>query len=71
MKIPERLGELYDMIQPDMRLTRSYFREVTSYEKEWPGIIEAFITKLEFYGCSHAREYFSHAGGREDEHKRV
>lgn len=60
--MPERLCELWDSVQANMKLSRSFFFEVVSFEKDYTGICEAFIEKLEYYGCSAARRYFELAG---------
>lgn len=51
--------ELLDSISCDMRLDKSFFMKIYGYELTWPGFAEDALTRLEFLGCSRAREYYN------------
>ena len=51
--------ELLDSISCDMRLDKSFFMKIYGYELTWPGFAEDALTRLEFLGCSKAREYYN------------
>ena len=50
--------ELLHSIQPDMKLTKSFFMKIYADEITWPGFAEQALTKLEEIGCNRAREYY-------------
>lgn len=50
--------ELLNSIQPDMRLTKDFFRRVYGYEISYPGFAEQAITLLETAGCLKAGNYY-------------
>ena len=54
--------ELLDSISCDMRLDKSFFMKIYGYELTWPGFAEDALTRLEFLGCSRAREYYNRFG---------
>lgn len=51
--------ELLDSISCDMRLDKPFFMKIYGYELTWPGFAEDALTRLEFLGCSRAREYYN------------
>lgn len=51
--------ELLDSISCDMRLDKSFFMKIYGYELTWAGFAEDALTRLEFLGCSRAREYYN------------
>ena len=50
--------ELLNSIQPNMKLTKSFFMRIYGYEITWPGFAEQSLIELERVGCSKAREYY-------------
>ena len=50
--------ELFDSIQPDMKLTKNFFKRIYGYEISWPGFADRAIAALEAAGCSRARGYY-------------
>ena len=42
----------------DMKLYRSTFKKIFGYDITTPGFAEDALTRLEFLGCSRAREYY-------------
>ena len=50
--------ELLDSISCDMRLDKSFFMKIYGYELTWAGFAEDALIRLEFLGCSRAREYY-------------
>lgn len=50
--------ELLQSIQPDMKLTRDFFKRIYGYEITYPGFAEIAIQRLEVLGCSKARNYY-------------
>ena len=50
--------ELLSNINPDMKLTKDFFKRIYGYEISFPGFAEQAIIALEAAGCSHAREYY-------------
>ena len=50
--------ELLHSIQPDMKLTKSFFMKIYADEITWPGFAEQALTKQEEIGCNRAREYY-------------
>ena len=64
--------KLLNSIQPNMKLTKSFFMRVYGYEITWPGFAEQALTELERAGCSKAREYYQHfVNEYEQEHEKV
>lgn len=51
--------ELLQSIRPDMTLTKAFFMRIYGYEITWPGFAEVALQRLEEFGCSKAREYYS------------
>ena len=51
--------ELLDSISCNMRLDKSFFMKIYGYELTWAGFAEDALTRLEFLGCSRAREYYN------------
>lgn len=63
--------ELLDSISLDMKLNKAFFMKVYGYELTYPGFAEDVLVRLEFLGCSRAREYYNHfVGEYEKEHDR-
>lgn len=50
--------ELLDSIQPDMKLTKSFFMRIYGYEISFPGFAEIALSRLEESGCSKAKAYY-------------
>ena len=50
--------ELLASIQPDMKLTKNFFKRIYGYEISWPGFADRAIVALEAAGCSRARGYY-------------
>ena len=62
--------ELLDSISCDMRPDKSFFMKIYGYELTWAGFAEDALTRLEFLGCSKAREYYNRfVNGYEKEHE--
>lgn len=51
--------ELLQNINPDMRLTNNFFKQIYGYEISWLGFADQAIAALEAAECSHAREYYT------------
>ena len=51
--------ELLFSINPDMRLTKDFFKQIYGFEISWPGFADQAIATLEAAGCSHARQYYN------------
>ena len=45
-------------IQPNMKLTKGFLRNVYAWEMDYPGFAEQAIVALEGVGCSRAREHY-------------
>lgn len=52
--------ELLDSISLDMKLNKDFFMKVYGYELTYSGFAEDVLVRLEFLGCSRAREYYNH-----------
>ena len=64
--------ELLNSIQPNIKLTKSFFIRVYGYEITWPGFAEQALTKLERVGCSKAQDYYQRfVNEYEQEHENV
>ncbi|MCH5343363.1 MAG: hypothetical protein J1E64_04925 [Acetatifactor sp.] len=50
--------ELLSSINPDMRLTKDFFKKVYGYELSYPGFAEQALSVLEAAGCSCAGKYY-------------
>lgn len=50
--------ELLNGIQPNMKLTKDFFRRTFGYNVSFPGFAEETISALEAAGCTRAREYY-------------
>ena len=50
--------ELLSNINPDMRLTKDFFKRIYGYEISFPGFAEQAVNALEAVGCSQARKYY-------------
>lgn len=62
---------LLDSISLDMKLNKAFFMKVYGYELTYPGFAEDVLVRLEFLGCSRAREYYNHfVSEYEKEHDR-
>lgn len=51
--------ELLDSLKPGMHLDKNFFLKVYGYEITRPGFADDVIKRLEFLGCSKAREYYT------------
>lgn len=51
--------ELLKSISPAMQLDKNFFMKVYGYELTWPGFAKDALARLEFLGCSRAREYYN------------
>lgn len=50
--------QLIDSINPNMKLTESFFKRIYGYEVTWPGFAEIALKKLEEAGSTRARGYY-------------
>lgn len=50
--------QLLDSINPNMKLTESFFKRIYAYEVTWPGFAEMALKKLEEAGSTRARGYY-------------
>lgn len=51
--------ELLQSIQPDMKLTKNFFKRIYGYELTWPGFAETALHQLETAaGCGLARQHY-------------
>ena len=51
--------ELLQSIQPDMKLTKNFFKRIYGYELTWPGFAETALHQLETVaGCGLARQHY-------------
>lgn len=46
------------LIQPEMRLFKSFFKRIYGYEISYPGFADQALSALEEAGCSKARAYY-------------
>lgn len=51
--------ELLQSIQPDMKLTKDFFKRIYGYELSFPGFSNRAISALESAGRSKARQYYT------------
>lgn len=51
--------ELIQSIHSNMKLDKEFFLKIYGYEISFPGFSEIAISKLELYGCSKARAYYT------------
>lgn len=71
LKYPDR-QQLLDSINPNMRLTESFFKRIYCYEVTYPGFAEIALQKLEEAGNTRSRGYYEQFSGKyEDEHKKA
>lgn len=57
LKYPDR-QQLLDSINPNMRLTESFFKRIYCYEVTYPGFAEIALQKLEEAGSARSRGYY-------------
>lgn len=71
LKYPDR-QQLLDSINPNMRLTESFFRRIYCYEVTYPGFAEIALQKLEEAGSTKSRDYYKQFSEKyEDEHRKA
>ena len=51
--------ELLDSLKVNMHLDKNFFMKVYGYNMSTPGFADEVISRLEFLGCSNARNYYT------------
>lgn len=51
--------ELLDSLKVNMHLDKNFFMKVYGYNMTSPGFADEVIARLEFLGCSNARNYYT------------
>jgi hypothetical protein len=52
--------KLLDSINPNMKLTESFFKQIYGYDITWAGFAEVALQKLEAAGSTKARGYYNY-----------
>lgn len=51
--------ELLDSLKVNMHLDKNFFIRIYGYDMSTPGFADEVISRLEFLGCSNARNYYT------------